>query len=119
MCCCTYLQDHQKIQQPLHDKHLTEWLGRAISITGQKWLVKEHVATHWAMRRLWFHKVVTYHYELLVPTLPPEYQQINFYRDCHTWSINHCVPAELIVAYLIGICAGYQKRDNEVTAALV
>ncbi len=116
MCVCTYLNDSERVQQPLKNKAVSEWLGNAISITGEKWLVKEHEIRR---MRWWGVMQVTYSYQLLVPTRLPEYQEINFYRDDTDWSINLCVRAELIVAYLMGICGGYQKRDNEVTAALV
>lgn len=108
MCCCTYLNESEQVQKPIQNRHITEWLEKVNSLTGQGWIVKEHKTT----RRRWFKEVVTYRYELLVPTRLPEYQEINFYRDGTDWSINFYVPAELIVAYLIGICAGYQKRDT-------
>lgn len=119
MCCCTYLNDSERIQEPLQNRHITEWLGKAVSLTGEGWLVKEYAVTHRRFHKWRWKDEVTYSYSLLCPTKLPEYQEINFYRDDTDWSINLKVRAELIVSYLIGICAGYQKRNNEVTAALV
>lgn len=101
MCCCVYLSD--SVQQPLSNKHVTEWLEKAIAVTGKKWLVRERKIT---VRRWFRREDVIYRYELFCPISFPEYQAINFYRDNTDWSINHVVTAELIVAYLIGVVAG-------------
>lgn len=45
--------------------------------------------------------------------LGEEFQVINFYRDDSDWSINHDVPAELVIAYMYGACRRTSMCDPQ------
>lgn len=100
MGCFTYLKDSDK-NAPIQNKHVAEWLSKAREATGVEIVVLERRFDY----TRWFRKRTDWRYEILWPSFPPEYQEINFYRDGSEWSINLIIPAELAVAYLIGVCA--------------
>jgi hypothetical protein len=101
MCITTYINESEK-NQPTGIKALDEELTAVRKRTGDDW----QVVTVTRSVGFWRRKQVTL-YGLLFDYAGTgiEYQIINFYRDGTDWSINTYVPAELIVAYLMGVQA--------------
>lgn len=88
-------------EHPLTNPHVIEWLENARKFTGQKIVVHEY---RFDFKR-WFRKQTNYRYSIYWPVGNGiEHQVINFMRDGTDWSINTLIPAEMAVAYLMGIC---------------
>lgn len=102
MPCCTYIPDNEK-NLPICNNAVAEWLASAREKTGIKIVVLER---KFEFRR-WFQRKerIEWRYEILWPLGHAEYQVVNFYRDGTDWTINLMVPAEMAVAYLIGVCS--------------
>ena len=86
---------------PTGHKTVDEVLRDLRSITGKDWRVEKHL-----QRSGFFRKRTRELFCLYLGVgdglLGYEFQIINFYRDGTDWSINHYVPAELLVAYMYG-----------------
>jgi hypothetical protein len=101
MSCCTWIRESEK-NQPIQNKHVAEWLANARKATGIEWVVLERAF----YVTKWFRTKQIWRYEILNPICEDhlEYQCMNFYRDGTDWTINMLVPAEIAVAYLMGLC---------------
>lgn len=109
---CTYLSG-QKHTEPTRCSQLNDLLAEVRKITGKDWRAAECEFS----RSHWFRKdEIILRYELLLHICAGEFQCINFHRDGTDWSINTTVPAELVVAFLYGILAGY--KSGGFTAAI-
>lgn len=99
----TYLQ-HNQHTEPTSCAKLNELISEVRKVTGKDWRVAELSFE----RAFWFRKSqIVFRYELLLHICSGEFQCINFHRDGTDWSINTTVPAELVIAFLYGILAGY------------
>ena len=113
----TFLSDNE-LNIPTSDKAVNEALAEVREMTGENWQVLERIVEVYIPWYL-FWKPAKYVriFELYcyVGGCGP-WQQINFYRAGSDTSINICVTADLVVAYLYGIQAGHlqakRKQDD-------
>lgn len=111
MCCCTYLSETD-FTMPTSDSNLNSLLAEVRAATGDDWRIGEWQYTVRRLFSLWFPKFVM-QYELYHHVSGPEFQIINFYRpDRGDWSINHVNDASHISAYLYGVLAGVQTKQE-------
>lgn len=90
--------------RPTADPEIDDVLDKVRAATGKDWRAESHLIR----RKGWFRKERYLHslYLGLGDTiLGGEFQIINFYMGTE-WSLNTEVPAEVIVAFLLGILAG-------------
>ena len=111
MPACTYLGQNEYLA-PTGVKALDEALAELRSVTGEDWRV---AVRRFVTGRLWWRKEVQ-HFELYCGLGGGEFQIINFYRDGTDWSINHYVPAELVVAYIFGTIGGATHPARRTTS---
>jgi hypothetical protein len=111
MCITTFLHDGEQ-NQVLKNKEIAELLAEVREKTDENWQVIEH---EHVSRPRWFKETIrTLSYELYVEVggcLP--FQQINFYRDEMSSSINIRITAELIIAYFYGMLSGLNNLKKE------
>ena len=83
-------------------KTVDDTLRNLRAITGKDWRIEKHL-----QRSGFFRKRLRELFCLYIGVGDgimgyKEFQIVNFYRDGTDWSINHYVPAELLVAYMYG-----------------
>ena len=114
----TFLHNSE-LNVPTTNKDLNEILTEVRIVTGQNWQVIErlvHKARPWwaFWRANKIHK--SYSVYVFVGGVGP-WQEINFYRDDASSSINIDVTAELVIAYLYGMLSGFHqaslKKDKD------
>ena len=103
MPATTWLREDEFLQ-PTGHKVVDETLRELREVTGKDWRVDKRRTT---TGHLWWKRHVdlfSLYVRLGMTMLGDEFQIINFHRDGTDWSINHHVPAELVVAYMLGAC---------------
>jgi hypothetical protein len=103
MPICTYLNPSE-MDQPIRNKDVADALHDLRHASGENWVVIER--TYEQVR--FFRKPLTIaRYELLIQVFRSEFQVINFYREEDGWDIaaSTGVPAELVIAYMLGYTA--------------
>jgi hypothetical protein len=98
--------------RPTGNKMIDNTLGQLRTITGKDWRIEKHQTIKGHL--WWKHSADLFCLYLGVGDTPlgSEFQIINFYRDGTDWSINHYVPAELVVAYMFGACVRPDPRTT-------
>jgi hypothetical protein len=105
MCITTFLHDGEQ-NQALKNKEMSELLAEVREVTGENWQVieREYITKFWFKENI---RTLSYELYVEVGEVGP-FQQINFYRDEMSSSINIRVTAELIIAYFYGMLSGIQ-----------
>jgi hypothetical protein len=107
----TYVND-RSFKKPTGDKAIDDLLLELRTVTKEDWRVG--MVGIVAVRGLFRRRFIVQRYTLYhVCRDSLQAQVINFYRDGSQWTINHAVPAELIVGYMYGYLAGYSSRGRE------
>jgi hypothetical protein len=98
----------RELNQPCGSKELDAALADLRRVTARNW----QIIPRRIEQRHWFRKTTERTFSLYVEAEGGEFQVINFYRDGTTWSINHCVPAELLMAYMLGAMSETQPANS-------
>lgn len=109
MPMCTYYGPTEAMR-PTGDNDLDALLVEVRNATGKDWRIdwRDSIVRK-ALRR----PKTTRVYSLIVATIAPEFQVINFYRDGQGWTINSDVTKELIYAYLYGVLGGAAATEGK------
>lgn len=100
-----------EVNAPISNENVIEWLNEARQAGHTRIYVKEYT---FIKRRIFRKPLVTRLYEVLnkLGVDSVEYQIINFCRDHDDWTINTMVPAEIAIAYLIGLSSSHRRNDR-------
>ena len=114
MPACTWLQQHE-LNKPTSNEEINSLLEEVRAVTGEEYQIIEYVRTKkglfghdssWGGRK-W------YEYGLFYPTIPPEYQCINFYHEhIDGFEIRVGESADVIAANLYGILNGVRHAKE-------
>jgi hypothetical protein len=110
----TFLHDGE-LNVPTSNSTLNEVLAQVREADpSANWQVIERVTEKRYWSGLWFEVEQRRSYELYlyVGGIGP-WQQINFYRENSSSSINTSNSADLVVAFLLGILAGLHRGDDD------
>jgi hypothetical protein len=92
---------------------ISELLDEVNSKSTVRWLIKDYLVARKKSNGIFFrrkNKEVAMYHELYVATIEPEFQVINFYQEGSESTINTIVPSDVVVSYLMGFLASFNKR---------